>query len=325
MPSPSESLATLRPELTGSFEEFSLSMNMAGFVGLQALAPIEVAKASGIFGVVPVQELLKDRNLLRAPGGGYSRGDWDFENHSFTCLEYGAEEPVDDNEATMYADFFDAEQVSAMRAQHDVMYAMEKRIADAVFNSTTWTGAALTTNVGTEWSTVATADPVADVTAAKKKVFEGSGLKANALIFNWTVFLNLQQNTDIIDRIKYSGLDDPKTSGITINALASVFDVNYVLVAGGAKNTAKEGQAASLAHIWSNEYCMVAKIATGPDVREPCIGRTFHYAEDGSTVRGTMESYRAEEKRSDMIRCRHQVDEVIIYPAAGHLLGNITA
>jgi hypothetical protein len=65
---------------------------------------------------------------------------------------------------------------------------------------------------------------------------------------------------------------------------------------------------------------MVCKVATGQDFREPCIGRTFHWAGDGSGIDGTIESYRDETVRGDVIRVRHDVDEIVLYKQAGHLL-----
>jgi hypothetical protein len=60
-------------------------------------------------------------------------------------------------------------------------------------------------------------------------------------------------------------------------------------------------------------------------MREPCIGRTFHWSEDGSQVGGAVEEYYSDEVRADIIRVRHDTDEVIMYPQAGHLLSNITS
>jgi hypothetical protein len=69
---------------------------------------------------------------------------------------------------------------------------------------------------------------------------------------------------------------------------------------------------------------MVCRVATGLDIREACIGRTFHWSADGSSIGGTIEEYRDETVRSAIIRVRHDVDEVVMYPQAGHLLSNIT-
>ena len=57
----------------------------------------------------------------------------------------------------------------------------------------------------------------------------------------------------------------------------------------------------------------------------PCIGRCFHYAEDGSEEMGHIETYRDEPVRSDIVRVRHEIDEQVLLVAAGHLLDNITA
>jgi hypothetical protein len=50
----------------------------------------------------------------------------------------------------------------------------------------------------------------------------------------------------------------------------------------------------------------------------------FHWSEDGSSPGGTVESYRDEIVRGNIIRVRHDVDEVVLYAQAGHLLSNIT-
>lgn len=324
MANPSSSLATLRPDLAGSFMEFELAADRQGFIGPSVLPVIEVAKPSGIFGKIELEQLLDNRETLRTPGAGYARSEWQFTKDSFATVEHGAEEPVDDAEATMYREFFDMEQISSMRAMDVVLRNMERRIADAVFNASTWTGSSLTTSVTTEWSAAASI-PLTDVEAAVSKVWDGTGIWPNALIVSRKVFRNLRNVSQIIDRIKYSGLQDPNARGITREALANAFDLDMIIVGGAAKNTATEGQSASIGAIWSNEYAMVAKIATSSDVREPCIGRMFHWGEDGSDIGGTVETYRDESVRGDVIRVRHQVDEKILYAGAGHLLSNITA
>jgi hypothetical protein len=106
--------------------------------------------------------------------------------------------------------------------------------------------------------------------------------------------------------------------------LAAAFDLDHIIVAGTSKNGAKEGQAASPTQIWSGEYAMVCRVSESADMRDPCIGRTFHFAGDGSSINGTVESYREEQRRGEVIRVRHETAEVLLYPQAGHLLSNIT-
>jgi hypothetical protein len=323
MPSPSSSLSTQRPDLAESFMEFDLAMDARGFVANRVFPVIEVAKQSGNFGKIPIEQLLQARVTKRAPGGGYARGNWTFEPATYACEEHGAEEPVDDREATMYSDYFDAEVIAAQRAYSAVLRNAEQRVADAVFNATTF--ASYTTALTNEWDDATNAVPLTDVEAAVQSVYDQSGLWANALIVNRKVFRNLRNCDQIKDRIASSGAGSSNAAGnVGVQQLAELFDLDYIIVAGSSKNSANEGQAASPAQIWSGEYAMVCRVATGQDFREPCIGRTFHWSEDGSSIGGTVETYREESVRSDVVRVRHDVDEVMLYAAAGHLLSNVT-
>ena len=323
MPSPSTSLATLRPDLADSFMEFDLDANQSGFISSQVLPAMTPRKQAGTFGRIPVEELLKERDTSRAPGSGYARSGFTFLPDTYACEEQGAEEPVDDREEAMYADYFDAEQIATSRARHAVMINAEKRVAAAVFNATTW--ASFTTAVSVEWDTAATATPLVDVEAAVQSVWDQCGIWPNAMIMNRKVFRNLRNADEIIDRVKFQGFMDARAGNIPIAAMAQAFDLQHLIVANSARDSANEGQDTVIAPVWSDEYCMICRIAETGDIREPCIGRIFHWTEDGSQLMGAIESYRDETVRADIIRCRHDVDEKILYVETGHLLSNITA
>lgn len=325
MASPSSSLATQRPDLAESFLEYDLEMNRRGFVSQRVLPVVEVDSQAGNFGKIPVEELLKRASTKRAPGGGYSRNNFTFEPATYACKENGCEEPVDDRESAMYRDYFNHEQVSTARAYNTVLSSQEERTANLIFNATTWTGSSLTTAVTNEWDDASNATPIVDVEAAVQNVYDNSGLWANALIINRKVFRNLRNCQSVIDRINSAGAGNPsKAEDVTEAMLSAVFDLENIIVAGSSLNSANEGQSASISQIWSDEYAMVCRVSNSPDFRDPCIGRTFHWSEDGSSIGGTVESYRDESVRSDIIRVRHDVDEVVLYPQAGHLLSNIT-
>lgn len=325
MPSPSSSLATLRPDLA-TFLEFDLESERAGYVATQVLPVVDVLSQAGVFGTIPLEQLLQQRESKRAPGSGYARSNFTFTSSTYATEEHGVEEVVDDREAKMYREYFDAEQISTLRAFSSVLRNAEQRAASLIFNATTWNGAALTTSVGNEWDDAGACTPITDVEAAVRKIYDGSGLWANALVINRKVFRNLRNSEQIIERINSEGAGNAsKASDVTIEMLARVFDLDHIVVAGTSKNSAKEGQTATPAQIWSDEYAMVCKIATTSDMREPCVGRTFHWSDDGSSIGGTVETYREEAVRGEVVRVRHDVDEIVLYKEAGHLLSNITS
>lgn len=324
----SPTTAINRFELGATFTEFDLRMNAEGFIGNRVLRAREVGKNSGDFGKVPLKQLLQSRDTRRAPGATYARDTFEFEKASFSVIEYGKEEPLDDAQLAMYGDIVDAETIAADRAMEAVLNQYERDVAAAVYNPAVWTGASLTTAIVNEWDDFANATPVNDVMAAVNAVENASGLEPNALVINKFQFRNLLQCNQIVDRIKYT---QTPTVGQLRNALADLLGLEYILVAGGMKNTANEGQAAALSRIWSNEYAMVCRVATSDDPQEPCIGRTFVWTGDGPAAPGDsgtlaviMEEYREEKVRGSVYRARNNRDLVILYAQAGHLLSNIT-
>ena len=323
MASPTAALTQSRPDIASSFEEFDLEMDRMGYISHRVLPTIDVGAQAGRFGIIPVEQLLQNRDTKRAPGSAYSRSKWNFETTTYATEEHGHEEPVDDRESAMYANYFDAEQMAARRSLDVVMRNAEARVEAAVFNATTW--AAATTGITHEWDDATNAVPITDVNTAVQAIWDACGLWANALIINRKVFKNLRLCDQIRDRITSDGAGSSELQAdISADQIARALDLETILVGGMASNSAIEGAALSIAPVWSDEYAMVCRIPTTSDFREPCIGRTFHWAGDGSDYDGRIETYRDETVRADIVRARRDTDEKILYVAAGHLLSNVT-
>lgn len=324
MPAPTSSLATLRPDLAASFMQFDLEMDRRGFICQQLLPVIEVASQAGNFGQIPLDQLLQNRNVDRAPGGGYNRGNFTFDPKTYSTQERGVEEPVDDREAQMYKNYFDAELIAALRAFDATLRAQEIRVANMIFNTATWTGAALTVAVANAWSDATNGTPITDVENAVRKVYTNTGVWPNALVVSKKKFRDLRLSSQVKAVIASTGAGTPtKARDITIDMLKAVFDLDHILVAGGSKNTATEGQVATPDQLWDSTKAMVCRVAETNDVREPCLGRIFHWGEDGSEIGGTAETYRDETKRSDIVRVRHDVQEQVLYTQMGFLMTGV--
>lgn len=323
MPAPSESLATLRPDLGGSMEEFDLAADRMGFIGNRVLPVIESDKPSGTFGTIPIEQLLKAAETRRHSRSGYPRGKWTFEDQTFQTKEYGWEEPVDDRDEQFYGDYFDAEMISAELARDVVLRAHEIRAAAAVFHATTFGSPTAVTN---EWDDYANAVPLDDVETEVQAFFNACGLWPNALVINRIVFRNLRNCEQVIDRIASQGAGSPtKPTDITAAQLAAVFDLEEVIVAGSAKKASNEGAATlDIDSVWSSEYAAICRVAKTNNIKEPCIGRTIHWGADGSQIGATMETYRDETVRSNIVRARHDVDQKIFYTRMNRLLSNVT-
>jgi hypothetical protein len=314
--------AQARPEIAASLLEFDYAMNQGGFVSTSVFPIFPVNHHAGTFGRVSIEELLKPQaNLKRAPGSGYNRDTMTFGTDTWLTEEYGHEEVVDDREAAQWGDYFDHEVIAAQRASNVIMENAETRVAGKVFDTAVFTGAAFTEAVaaGDKWSAASTADPSAKVAAWKKKVFDNCGMWPDSIVMNRATFNALREVTLFRARIHSSGAGTPdRAARITVQQVAEVFDLPYVYVAGGAYNSAAPNATAVPAHIWGNNV-MVFKGARTSDLREPCLGRTFHWSGDGSVADGRVESYTEDRVRGTIIRVRHQTHEKLLYKECGFL------
>lgn len=320
MPAPSTDVRTLRPDISGILQPYSDMATERGFIADLIAPSIDVVESSGQFANVDGANVLQDVDTVRGKDGRYNQVTWQWGKTGYATLEYGLEERVDRRDAKRYGSWFDAEVAAMRRVRRLLMLSREVRIADTIFNASSFSP----TSPTNEWDDSANADPITDVHSAKKRMW-ATGLEANALVINKQVYDNLRVCTAVKDAISSSGAGDPSAkSRIGIEQLKAVFDLEYILVAGVLKNTADEGQTASLSPVWSNEYAAVCRIATNNDIEEPCAIRTFHYTPDGSQVGGVMETYYDESRRADIARVRMDVDEVVMTSAAVQLLANIT-
>jgi len=317
MPNPSAQLLTLRPDLATSLEQYDLAMAWNGFVAQEILVPVEVASQLGNFGIIPIEQLLMQRDTTRAPGAAYNRSQFTFKPSTYACKENGEEEVVDDREAAAYMNYLSAEQYAAMRARDAVLRGLEANVL-ALFNTTTFNGH--TSGVTTSWKTAATSNPMADVATARSNVYAASGLVPNICVMGYNAWINFRLSAAVVDQIKFWGGNDPTTAGISTAVAAKLLDVERVVVAGAQKNIAGQNLTASLTQLWSDDQIFVGRVAKTQDFKEPCVGRIFHWGGDGSNLSGIVESYRDERVRGNVVRVRMDYDYQIFYPQAGYLL-----
>jgi len=323
MPRPTASTTLQRPDLGAIAYEYMLAASQRGFIGLQLLPIFGVSEQSADFPVIPIEALIKlPATARRTARGKYQRGDYEFETDTYSCIEHGWEEPVDETEAKLYRRFFNAEEIAVMRATDIILRLQEKRIADMLFNTSNITNTAAVT---TEWSTAATCTPKADVKAAKQAMRAASGLEPDAIAMSKKVFENVLISDEIKDYMQYTNPHFLSTEEQQRQMLAKYLGVEDILIGNAIYDAAKKNKAFTITDIWDDEYVLLYKKAmNSQDLREPALGRTFLWEADTPNNIIT-ESYREEQTRSDIYRVRQYTDEEIVFAGAGYLLSNITA
>lgn len=307
--------ATPRMDLGVAVMEYVEQANE--FIGTQILPLFKTQKQKSVFPAITRESITRDADTKRAARGNYNRDGFSAKDKSYNCQEHGLEGALDDSERAMYASDFDAELVTSKITTRRVLQAQEKRIADALFNTSVFTGSTLyTDHSANPWDNI-TSKVIQQIRDAKARIRSNCGMMPNALLCSSTNIERLKSNTEIIDLIKYTSRP---TDAEVRQALADLFGLKYILEGKAIRNTAKEGRPFVSGDIWSDDYAIVAlAITDGQDLSQPGIGRTFLWVSD-SPENAVVEQYRAEDIRSDIFRVRQHVDEIVIDPYFAHLL-----
>lgn len=322
MPRPTSATTLQRPDLGAVAYEYMMSASQSGFIGTKILPIFEVEEQSADYPKIPIEALLKLPAIRRSARGTYQRGDYEFETGTYSCEEYGWEEPVDDSELRLYKRLFDAEEVAVIRATDILLRNHEKRVASAVFNTGNITNTAA---VSTEWSTASSCTPKADVKSAIAALRAATGLEPDAMAISKKVFENLLVCSELKTYLQYTSPHLMQNFEAQKKIVAQYLGLEEIVVGGAQYDSAGKNIAVSLADIWDDEYALLYKrTMNAQNLREPSLGRTFLWTADSPQI-VTTETYREEQTRSNIYRVRHYVDEAFIFTGAGYLLSNITA
>ncbi len=138
-----------------------------------------------------------------------------------------------------------------------------------VTGSATGTPGTTTTRL---WSDDANGDPITDVAEAMDYVQQNTGFLPNTLTLSYKAYKAIKKHPLIIDRIKYVM---PAYGGkITPELLASLFDVDKVVVSRAVYNSADEGATDNFSYV-SGSDALLTYSAPEPGLMVPSAGYLF--------------------------------------------------
>lgn len=309
-----------RHDLRGHLMERTNQNNL--WVARRVLPDLPVGEKASSLASLPGWNNSQIPNLLRAPGGPYAEIQWELEEKTYNCKEYGLAVPIDDSLRARFKNLFDIAVPAANYSQDILNIRLERAVAAAAFNTSTFTGAGNTSAVSIEWNTYATATPAADILAPTEALRAKTGVPAigQSAVMSEKVARNIVRTSDYrtamkIDSAPLGAMWDEKQ-------LALYFGLREVIVGRSAYNAANIGQTESYADIWDDEYVLLFIRSEGGEMSGPELGRCIAWEEDGGIL--TVEQLRDDNVRSDKIRARQHVDVKVWGANWGYLLSNIT-
>lgn len=311
------SLTIPRADITDAFYYGSTQRN---FIGTKIFKPLQVLANTGKIPVVPLDALFNlPSQAARVSGGRYSRVTWTPSEDTYTTVEYGLEVGLDDRQAALYP-MFDFQTFHYTMIFNELRRLQEKRIRDLLHTTGSWSGATNTSAGTAAWSSASSATPIADVNNAKIQINGKCAQTKFGLQISWASWMYASLTTQIRGALQYTKMP----SGlIPLDALASAFQVDEILIGDEPYNSADTGLTAVLTKIWPTTQAFVYALPNSDAPQEPCIGRTFFYNEDGMDQEITAEEYVEPQVRGTVGRVRHETDENLWSTNFGHLITGI--
>lgn len=176
----------------------------------------------------------------------------------------------------------------------------------------------------TKWSNFGTSDPITDIRTYKRTVRRLIGRDPNTLVLGDLTFDVLQDHPDFLDRIKYTG-SNTQPADVTLNALASLFGVDKVLVGRSIYTTTNEGASSfTYSALWDDD-ALLMYLPPSPSVWTPSAGYTFVWRTGlpGGADMQWVRKYRDDERLGDYVEVRSYYDQKLTVSNAGCFFSDI--
>jgi len=288
----------------------SIAYKNTFYIADQVFATVQVPNQSDLYFNFDKSAWARVRTGKRAPGDAAPLVDYSISTGSYICLNYSLAKQVPD-EVRDNADNPLRPMVTATNFVTDgLMLGMEDRVAALITASTNW---ATASNPGTKWDNDVS-DAWGDIDNLVHDV-EGQILRpANVCIIGRKVWQALRNHPDLVDRVKYQR-EGGKVEPVD---LMGWFNFEKVLIGKARKDTAEEGQAASLTDIWG-DMLWVGYVPSSPALEEPAAGYTIRWGTR------SIRNYREDMRHRNIIEAEEWTDELITASDAGGIMSDCTA
>lgn len=246
----------------------------------------------------------------RAPGTNTKRVQYGYDGSPFALQQHALEGlvPFEDMEDAGVVPGIDLAQLAVINTQETIALRLEKAQADIATAAATYAATNKITLSGTSQWNDPLSKPVDDVEAGKEVVRKQIGRRPNTVVMGAAVMAKLRTNTQVLDRIKYTGRDVP-----TPELLASLFGVDRVLSGDGVFLDAAD----VMQDVWG-KFVVIAYTRTAglPQRGLPSYGYTYQLR--GYPIVET--PYQDRSSKSWIYPVTDEVQPVIAGPEAGYLI-----
>jgi hypothetical protein len=272
------------------------------------IAPVvPVNKQSDMYWEYALADALATQDDLRAPGVEPNKVVKTLSSGTYFAKNYALKDaiPYEDIENADAAVVITAREARVRYIKNRLMLNMEKRVA---LMCTSGSNCGSYSAVASGWTEKRDgySDPVGNINTAINNVEDLTGYRPNRILFGNYAWRLFREHANVLTRIYGDG--SPGTARVVNrNQIASLFDVQSVLVGGAYYNTAGEGQAASLSRLW-NDNVLVYFAPDNPSTEEPSFMYSFRW---NKVMTMQAEVYQTPTKKAEEVHLGYYQDEKI--------------
>lgn len=245
------------------------------FIADKVFPIVPVQKQSDTYFVYKKEDFFRDEADYRADGTESAGGDYEIEQAPpYFCRIIAFHKDVTEQERVNADDPLNPDKDATEFVSHKLLLRREILWASKYFQSGVWGTeiegvASDPTGAQTLQWNLATSDPVKVIRNAKTKMIENTGYAPNLLVLSPYAYNALCDHPLILDRIKYT-----QKGMVTRELLASLFEVDQILVPHAIQNTQVKGKDGVMSFVMG-KHALLCYSAKTPGLKKPSAGYTF--------------------------------------------------
>jgi len=286
----------------------------SSFIADQVFPNVPVAKQTDKYFTYTQADFFRTDAQLRAPGTESAGSGYNLSTATYSCDVLALHKDIDDATRANADAPLDMNRDAVEFLTQHMLLKREIDWAATFFLAGAW---------GSNTDSTTKFDAASAITNIQDKidtVEAGTGYRPNILVCGVTAFRDLKNNSDVLDRIKYT-----QQGTATEGLLASLLGVDKVLVARAVRNTANEGATASYSRVYETDSCLLVYSAPSPSLMHPSGGYTFSWSGYSGAQQGQRVSrFRMDHLRSDRIEMEMTYDQKVISSALGVFIQTVS-
>jgi len=312
MPQPNSTDVHVDGPLTNLSVGFKNDMNH--FVSDKVFPTVPVAKQTDKYFTYTQADFFRTDAQLRAPGTESAGSGYNLSTDTYSCDVLALHKDIADQTRANADAPLDMNRDAVEFLTQHMMLKREIDWASTFFTTSVWSS-----DENGDWTG---SNSAIDAIHGYQDTVEGNtGYRPNTLVLGASAFQRLKNNSDVLDRIKYT-----QQGVVTEQLLAGLLGLDKVLVARAIKNTANEGATASYSRVYETDSALLVYSAPSPSLMHPSGGYTFSWTGYSGAQSGQRVSrFRMDHLRADRIEMEMSYDYKKISAALGIFIQTVSA